>query len=137
MFMKNIYKFASILLLSLLTPTVCSSQTTYPTIVNDSLILLTSSQLKHTNLIFAEHQMLLKKVDLLESQTQQYKLLVSNYEENDSVNKRLLEVQKEYYIGRLSSLKENLYNETKKKSLYKYGMFGTIGAAILAIIFVK
>jgi len=81
--------------------------------------------------------MLLKKVDLLESQTQQYKLLVSNYEENDSVNKRLLEVQKEYYIGRLSSLKENLYNEVKKKSLYKYGMFGTIGAAILAIIFVK
>ena len=81
--------------------------------------------------------MLLKKVDLLESQTQQYKLLVSNYEENDSVNKRLLEVQKDYYIGRLSSLKENLYNETKKKSLYKYGMFGTIGAAILAIIFVK
>ena len=81
--------------------------------------------------------MLLKKVDLLESQTQQYKLLVRNYEENDSVNKRLLEVQKEYYIGRLSSLKENLYNETKKKSLYKYGMFGTIGAAILAIILVK
>ena len=81
--------------------------------------------------------MLLEKVDLLESQTQQYKLLVSNYEENDSVNKRLLEVQKEYYIGRLSSLKENLYNEAKKKSLYKYGMFGTIGAAILAIIFVK
>jgi hypothetical protein len=81
--------------------------------------------------------MLLKRVDLLESQTQQYKLLVSNYEENDSVNKRLLEVQKDYYIGRLSSLKENLYNETKKKSLYKYGMFGTIGAALLAIIFVK
>ena len=135
--MKSIYKFVSTLLLSLLIPTVCSSQTTYPVIVNDSLILLTSSQLKHTNLIFAEHQMLLKRVDLLESQTQQYKLLVSNYEENDSVNKRLLEVQKDYYIGRLSSLKENLYNETKKKSLYKYGMFGTIGAALLAIIFVK
>ena len=81
--------------------------------------------------------MLLKRVDLLESQTQQYKLLVNNYEENDSVNKRLLEVQKEYYIGRLSSLKENVYNETRKKSFYKYGMFGTIGAAILAIIFVK
>lgn len=81
--------------------------------------------------------MLLKKVDLLESQTQQYKLLVSNYEVNDSLNQKLLEDQKSYYIGRLSSLKENLYNETKKKSLYKYGMFGTIGAAILAIILVK
>ena len=135
--MKSISKLTIALLFSLLIPTVCSSQTTYPVIVNDSLILLTSSQLKHTNLIFAEHQMLLKRVDLLESQTQQYKLLVNNYEENDSVNKRLLEVQKDYYIGRLSSLKENLYNETKEKSLYKYGMFGTIGAAILAIIFVK
>ena len=81
--------------------------------------------------------MLLKKVDLLESQTQQYKLLVSNYEENDSLNQKLLEDQKSYYIGKLSSLKENLYKETKKKSFYKYGMFGTIGAAILAIIFVK
>ena len=135
--MKHTYKFVSILLLSLLIPTVCSSQTTYPTIVNDSLILLTSKQLKETNLIFAEHQMLLKKIDLLESQTQQYKLLVSNYEENDSVNKKLLEVQKDYYIGRLSSLKENLYKETKKKSLYKYGMLGTIGAAILTLIVIK
>lgn len=81
--------------------------------------------------------MLLKKIDLLESQTQHYKLLVSNYEENDSLNKKLLEDQKSYYIGRLSSLKENLFKETRKKSLYKYGMFGTIGAAILAIIFVK
>lgn len=81
--------------------------------------------------------MLLKKVDLLESQTQQYKLLVRNYEENDSLNQEFVKAQKDYYNGRLSSLKENLYKEAKKKSLYKYGMFGTIGAAILAIILVK
>ena len=135
--MKSIYKFATILLFSLLTPTVCFSQTTYPTIVNDSLILLTSNQLKQTNLIFAEHDMLLKKVDLLESQTQQYKLLVSNYEENDSLNQRLLEDQKTYYISRLSSLNKDLSKERKKKRLYKYGLFGTIGAALLAFIFIK
>ena len=81
--------------------------------------------------------MLLKKVDLLESQTQQYKLLVGNYEVNDSLNQKLLEDQKSYYIGRLSSLKKDLSKEAKKKYLYKYGMFGTIGAAILAIILVK
>ena len=81
--------------------------------------------------------MLLKKVDLLESQTQQYKLLVSNYEVQDSLNQNLLETQKDYYIGRLSSLKENLRKEAKKKSLYKYWMFGTIGAAILALIIIK
>ena len=81
--------------------------------------------------------MLLKKVDLLESQTQQYKVLISNYEVNDSLNQKLLNTQKEYYIGKLSSLKENLRKEAKKKSLYKYGMLGTIGAAILALIVIK
>ena len=81
--------------------------------------------------------MLLKKVDLLESQTQHYKLLVSNYEENDSLNQRLLEVQKTYYIDRLSSLNKELSKERKKKRLYKFGMFGTLGAAVLALIFIK
>ena len=38
--------------------TLCFSQTTYPRIVSDSLVLITSSQLKQTNLIFAEHQKL-------------------------------------------------------------------------------
>ena len=38
--------------------TLCFSQTIYPRIVSDSLILITSSQLKQTNLIFAEHQKL-------------------------------------------------------------------------------
>ena len=38
--------------------TLCFSQTIYPRIVSDSLVLITSSQLKQTNLIFAEHQKL-------------------------------------------------------------------------------
>lgn len=81
--------------------------------------------------------MLLKKVDLLESQTQQYKLMMNNYEKSDSVNKKLLGVQENYYIGKLSSLEESLRKETRKKALYKYGLFGTIGAALLAFIFIK
>lgn len=81
--------------------------------------------------------MLLKKVDLLESQTQQYRLLVKNLEENDSVNQKLLEVKENYYIGRLSSLNEEIRKETRKKRLYKAGMFGTIGAAVLALILIR
>ena len=81
--------------------------------------------------------MLLKKVDLLESQTQQYKLLVNNYEENDSLNQKLLEVQKTYYIDRLSSLNKDLSKERKKKFLYKTGLFGALGAALLALILIK
>ena len=47
-----------ILLISIFQKTLCFSQTIYLRIVSDSLILITSSQLKQTNLIFAEHQKL-------------------------------------------------------------------------------
>jgi hypothetical protein len=125
------------LLLSLLTTTVSFSQTTYPQIVNDTLILLTSDQLKHTNLIFAEHKMLLEKTDLLESQTQQYKKLIANYEYNDSVNSELLEVNKKLYIKRIDALNDSLKKETKKRKLSQLGMFGAIGIALIAILFIK
>jgi len=135
--MRNISKFVIALLLSLLIPTVCFSQTTYPKIVNDSLILLTSSQLKQTNLIFAEHNMLLKKVDLLESQTQQYKELIKNYEHSDSVQSELLESNKIYYLGKIASLKENIVKEVKKRKIYQLGMFGSIGIAIITLVLIK
>lgn len=81
--------------------------------------------------------MLLKKVDLLESQTQQYKMLIRNYEQNDSTQSELLEMNKIYYLGKIESLKENVKKETKKRKIYQLGMFGSIGAAILALILIK
>jgi hypothetical protein len=135
--MKSISKLTIALLFSLLIPTASSSQTIYPKIVNDSLILLTSSQLKHTNLIFAEHHMLLEKVDLLESQTQHYKKLIRNYEQNDSLNLEVVETQKVYYLEKLASFNEELKKETKKRKVYQAGLIGTVGAAILALIFIK
>ena len=135
--MKSISKFTIALLISLWIPTVCFSQDIYPRTVNDSLILLTSKQLKHTNLIFAEHNMLLKKVDLLESQTQQYRKLIRNYEYNDSLHLELLESNKIYYLGKLDSLNKELKKESKKRKMYKLGMLGSITAAMLAIIFLK
>lgn len=135
--MRSISKFTITLLLSLLIPTVSFSQDTYPKIVNDTLILLTSKQLKHTNLIFAEHNMLLKKTDLLESQTQQYKELIRNYEYNDSLHLELLESNKTYYLSRISVLNDSLKKETKKRKLSQFGMFGIGGLAILALLFIK
>lgn len=135
--MRSISKFTITLLLSLLIPTVSFSQDTYPKIVNDTLILLTSKQLKHTNLIFAEHNMLLEKTDLLESQTQQYKELIRNYEYNDSLHLELLESNKTYYLSRISALNDSLKKETKKRKLSQFGMFGIGGLAILALLFIK
>lgn len=81
--------------------------------------------------------MLLKKVDLLESQTRQYKELVRNYEHSDSVQSELLESNKIYYLGKIDALKKDISKEAKKRKIYQFGMFGSIGAAILAIILIK
>ena len=81
--------------------------------------------------------MLLEKTDLLESQTQQYKKLIANYEYNDSVNSELLEVNKKLYIKRIDSLNDSLKKETKKRKLSQLGMFGAIGIALIAILFIK
>jgi hypothetical protein len=81
--------------------------------------------------------MLLKKVDLLESQTQQYRELIKNYEHSDSVQSELLESNKIYYLGKIASLKENIVKETKKRKIYQFGMFGSIGIAIMTLILIK
>ena len=81
--------------------------------------------------------MLLKKVDLLESQTQQYKELIKNYEHSDSVQSELLESNKIYYLGKIASLKENIVKEVKKRKIYQLGMFGSIGIAIITLVLIK
>ena len=99
-----------ILLISIFQKTLCFSQTIYPKIVSDSLVLITSSQLKQTNLIFAEHQKLKSinvqldaKFDLQEeissifNQSAMIKdLQIANLETINDINKStLLSINKE------------------------------------------
>lgn len=135
--MKSISKFVIALLISLSIPIASFSQTTYPRIVNDTLILFTSSQLKHTNLIFAEHKMLLEKVDLLESQTRQYKELIKNYERNDTLQESIIVANKEYYTGVIDNLNIQLKKQKRKNFLTNAGWIGGVGAAVLTLILVK
>jgi hypothetical protein len=81
--------------------------------------------------------MLLEKVDLLESQTQQYKELISNYEQSEYLNSEIVESQKTYYIERLDALNKDIKKETKKRKIYQAGLYGTLGAAILALLLIK
>lgn len=59
-------------------------------ILNDSLIIITSNQLKQTNLIFLEHNKLNKERIELIGQLDSYKILVDNY--NKSLNVRSEEI---------------------------------------------
>lgn len=58
----------------------CFSETTYPRVLNDSLIVITPAQLKQTNLIFLEHNKLKHENSELYLQIDNYTLMFKNYE---------------------------------------------------------
>lgn len=58
-------KIVTLLLTILLTTTICFSQTTSAETSPDSIVFITSEQLKYANLIFVEHEKLLTENSLL------------------------------------------------------------------------
>lgn len=58
-------KIVTLLLTILLTTTTCFSQTISHDIKSDTIVSITSEQLKYANLIFVEHEKLLTENDLL------------------------------------------------------------------------
>ena len=77
-------------LVSLLTPIVSFSQTTYPKILNDSLIVITPLQLKQTNLIFVEHCKLKKQVPELENKILYLNKINKSFETSDSIKSTII-----------------------------------------------
>ena len=63
----------------------CSSQNTYPKLINDSLVVITPQQLKATNLIFLEHKKFKLEIPELKKQLTSYESLINSYERTDSV----------------------------------------------------
>lgn len=61
------------------------SQTTYPKLTSDSLIVITPQQLKTTNLIFLEHSKLKIEAVELNKQIASYDSLIKSYEVSDSI----------------------------------------------------
>ena len=74
---------------SLFTMIPCSSQT----ISNDSVYVMTAEELKLTNQIFAEHEYLTEKVELMEREILTFNTLVSEYEKEDSIKAQIIKNQ--------------------------------------------
>ena len=100
-------RFVLLLFISLLIPIACISQTTYP-VIRDSIVLITPSQLKTTNLIFNEHSYLKKENSLLKEKVSTLENINFNYEKLDSLNK----IKYESSIKQLNSVikKKKLLN---------------------------
>ena len=117
--------------ISLLTVICGFSQTTYPKLVGDSLVLITTNQLKQTNLILLEHDKLSKENVLLNKKIEYQEEIITNYAKIDSLN--ILKQQE------LNNQITNLQSEIKRKSKVslRNGILigGGIGIAVTSLVF--
>lgn len=115
----------------------CSSQNTYPKLVNDSLVVIAPQQLKATNLIFLEHKKFKLEIPELKKQLTSYESLINSYERTDSVrnaqiNRLMLHAQASEQVIQ-SQLKEINKLESKKK-LYKGLTVGGVTVSVVLLI---
>ena len=129
--MKRYMKRIVLLLcISLLTVIVCSSQTTYPRILSDSTVLITSKQLKQTNLIFLEHQKYKLINNELDSQIINYKKLVNNYELQDSLYRERVS----YLDDELKISNNKIHKNSTTIKVYRFLCIGLIGGLIICLV---
>ena len=107
------------------------SQITWqPKLVSDSLIVISPSQLKRTNLIFLEHKKLKLVNKELENQISSYQLLYNNSLKIDSVQRQII-YEKDLQIQNQTIM------INKQKSVIKYLSVGGIVTILAAILFKK
>lgn len=132
-------KFVILFFLILSMTTTCLSQNISSRIEKDSIVLITPNQLKEANLIFVEHQKLLRENDLLFKQISNYKLDNELLLKTDSL--RTLQLRNYEGLTESYSLKiEQLNKEIKRKNnallVWKVGGV-TVGVGLLVWLLLK
>ena len=128
-----------VLLMSLATTMCCFSQTISKSKQKeDSLVVITSTQLKQTNIIFLEHQKLLKEKGEYLKQIDYLEAINQNYLIVDSLRNKQLDVCTNIISEKqdsINNLKKSL-QKSKKRNRVKNFFIGGIAsiAAIIGII---
>ena len=125
--------------LILLATTMSFSQTISNEIKRDSTVLITSAQLKRTNLIFVEHEALLKTNSLLHQQLANYKLNNNLLLRSDSIHK--VEINKyklltESFSSEITSLNKEIKRKDRTILTLKIGGI-TISSGLLLWLLLK
>lgn len=123
-----IRKLSIVLLLMILIPITSFSQTILSTTPKDSIVYITATQLKQTNLIFAEHSKLLTENKLLKQQIYNYQSDIKLLEQSDSLRVKQINTYKDWN----TSLSNSLNKKNKKLLYWKIG-----GISISAILLVS
>lgn len=131
--MISITKRMLVLLLTIMLATTTSfSSTILNGIENDSIITLTPSQLKQTNLIFIEHKKLLIENKLLKEQIDNYKEDNKLLIKTDSIRISQINIYKDLN----NSLNRSLKNKRKSLLFWKIGGI-TISSSFLLLFLLK
>ena len=127
---KRMKRLLTILFGIILTTTTISSQP----ISKDTVVVITPIQLKTANLIFAEHEMLSKKVPLLESKITNLETINSNWSQIDSLRSNQVTMYKEALATRDKDLKR--LNKSLKTAKYvaSGSILTTIILALLCVL---
>ena len=115
------------------------SQTTSNKIEQDSTVLITSDQLKRTNLIFIEHETLLRTDSLLHKQLINYKISNDLLLKSDSLHTVELDKYKvltESLNSKITSLNKELKQKNKTILTLKIGGI-TISSGLLLWLLLK
>lgn len=106
--------------------------------VQDSLVQITSEQLKITNLIFVEHQKLLIENDLLYKQIHNYQEQLEIVELQNFANKRIIDNYSELnglYQQKIYDLNKEINRKNKiTKGLTIGGITVSVGIVLLLIL---
>lgn len=112
-----------ILTLALWIPILSFSQTTYPQITKDSLVVITHQQLKQTNVIFEEHYNLKREnhllyeeiivmdsmINNLEMSSNYYSKCIDNYKDSTIIkNKQISDLNKS--VEKIKKRRNNVYS---------------------------
>lgn len=130
-------KLLILLSLILLTKTICSSQTILTETAQDSIVYVTSEQLRYANLIFAEHEKLLTEDSLYKSEIKRLQTNLRIAELTDSLRIEQLDQYEKLNNAnywQIQDLNNNISKKNKTILGLKIGCITvSIGVALLLI----
>lgn len=132
-------RIAILFLIILLTKITCFSSTILEATKHDSIVSITSDQLKYTNLIFVEHKKLLGENNLLTQQIQAYQIKNKLLLETDSLREsQILNYQhvNEMYTVQIEDLNKAIKKKNRAITCWKIGGI-TVSIGLILFLFLK
>lgn len=128
----------SLFLVILLTRIICFSSTISEATKQDSIVSITSDQLKYTNLIFVEHKKLLEENKLLSQKIEDYQVKVDYLQQTDSLRVAQMynyQIINKAYVEQIEGLNKTIRRKNRTITYWKIGgVTVTVGLLLFLLL---